>query len=75
MDKIEWLESMYTLHGKVEILYVVDGYQIQRTYDDSYVGEPIKADTLTDCIELAMAESWQPLTSSNINNYFDGENK
>lgn len=25
---LQWLESMHTLHGSVEILDVVDGYQI-----------------------------------------------
>lgn len=52
---LQWLESMHTLHGSVEILYVVDGYQIQRKFDDSEVGEPIKAKTLEDCIDIAIA--------------------
>ena len=66
MDKIEWLESMHTLHGAVEILYVVSGYQIQRTFDDSWVGDPITADSLSDAIEMAMAAGWVPLTIDNI---------
>ena len=59
---LQWLESMHTLHGSVEILYVVDGYQIQRKFDDSEVGEPIKAETLEDCIDIAIASGWKPLT-------------
>lgn len=73
MKHIEWLESMHTLHGAVEILYVVDGYQIQRTYDDTEIGVPIKAGTLTECIDIAIEEGWQPLTSRNINDYHVGE--
>lgn len=67
MDKIEWLESMHTLHGKVEILYVVCGYRIQRTFDDAEVGDPIEAPTLSEAIEVAMASGWKPLTMNNIN--------
>lgn len=59
---LQWLESMHTLHGSVEILYVVDGYQIQRMFDDSEVGDPIKAETLEDCIDIAIASGWRPLT-------------
>lgn len=66
MECIEWLESMHTLHGKVEILYVVSGYQIQRTFDDSDIGEPIIEKTLSDCIRRAIAENWTPLTMENI---------
>lgn len=66
MDKIEWLESMHTLHGAVEILYVVSGYQIQRTFDGSDVGEPITAETLAEAIDMAIAAGWEPLTMKNI---------
>ncbi|QAY00275.1 hypothetical protein KGB42_gp65 [Salmonella phage Seszw_1] len=63
---LQWLESMHTLHGSVEILYVVDGYQIQRKFDDSEVGEPIKAETLEDCIDTAIASGWKPLTMKDV---------
>lgn len=63
---LQWLESMHTLHGSVEILYVVDGYQIQRKFDDSEVGEPIKAQTLEDCIDIAIASGWNPLTMKDV---------
>lgn len=63
---LQWLESMHTLHGYVEILYVVDGYQIQRKFDDSEVGEPIKAQTLEDCIDIALASGWKPLTMKDV---------
>ncbi len=63
---LQCLESMHTLHGSVEILYVVDGYQIQRKFDDSEVGDPIKAKTLEDCIEIAIASGWKPLTMKDV---------
>lgn len=63
---LQWIESMHTLHGSVEILYVVDGYQIQRKFDDSEVGEPIKAKTLEDCIDIAIASGWKPLTMKDV---------
>lgn len=72
---LQWLESMHTLHGAVEILYVVDGYQIQRTYDDSHVGEPIKADNLAECIDIAMKNGWKPLTKEVMNEIWNGETK
>lgn len=67
--QIEWLESMHTLHGAVEILYVVDGFQIQRTFNSSDVGDPSKAETLIQAIDMAIAEGWEPLTMANIKNY------
>lgn len=67
MDKIEWLESMHTLHGAFEMLYVVSGYQIQRTFDGSCVGDPITAESLSEAIEIAIAAGWKPLTMNNIN--------
>lgn len=66
MDKIEWLESMHTLHGAIEILYVVSGYQIQRIFDGSDIGEPITAETLAEAIDMAIAAGWEPLTMKNI---------
>lgn len=72
MEYIEWLESMHTLHGKVEILYVVSGYQIQRTFDDSDIGEPIIEKTLSDCTQRAVAENWVPLTMENIGEHIKG---
>jgi len=34
---IDWLERQSTLHRQVDILYVVDGYQVTLMYD----GEPV----------------------------------
>jgi len=52
---LDWLEAKHTLHRAVEILYVVDGYEIALTYD----GEPLrgmrwKGNTLRDACIIAM---------------------
>lgn len=60
-DRLGWLESMHTLHGAVEILYVVDGYQLTLTCDDEPVGEPVHGATLNQAIDNAIAAGWKPL--------------
>ena len=70
MTQIEWLESMHTLHGSIEILYVVSGYQIKRTYYDCDFGEPITANTLSECIDLAIKDEWEPLTNDFMDNHY-----
>lgn len=57
-DRLEWLESMHTLHYSVSILYVVDGYQIQQCRYGEEIGDPIHGETLNDAIDLAMAAGW-----------------
>lgn len=61
-DRIQWLENMHTLHGAVEILYVVDGYQLTQTYDDSQIGEPVHSENLAGAIDKAIDAGWQPKT-------------
>jgi hypothetical protein len=61
MKHIEWLEMMHTLHGAVEILYVVDGYQLTRTYDGSEVGKPIHGKSLAIAIDNAIIAGWKPI--------------
>lgn len=60
--ELDWLESMHTLHGAVEILYVVDGYQLTLTYDGAQVGEPVRGATLDEAIDNAIAAGWKPLS-------------
>lgn len=57
LEILDWLERCHTLHRQIEILYVVDGYQVMATYD----GEPIYRSqwtgaTLREACSLAMAE-------------------
>lgn len=54
---IDWLERVSTLHQQVEILYVVDGYEVQLTYD----GEPIfgqkwRGETLREAFEKTLKQ-------------------
>jgi hypothetical protein len=52
---IDWLEAKHTLHQKVEILYVVDGYEVTLTWDDYPIpGEKWHGETLRDAITKAM---------------------
>lgn len=64
-DRIQWLEDMNTLHGAVEILYVVDGYQLMHTYDDSQVMREVHGNTLAQAIDNAINSGWQPLNRRN----------
>lgn len=47
--RLDWLESNYGLHREAEITYVVDGFQIEFTYDGNttdgkcYHGEDLRA--------------------------------
>jgi hypothetical protein len=52
--RVDWLEAKHTLHRGVEILYVVDGYEVQLTDDDEPVGSPYRGETLRDAIDAAM---------------------
>jgi hypothetical protein len=33
-DRLDWLEANHTLHKTVEILYVVDGYEVTLMHED-----------------------------------------
>ncbi len=32
-ERLDWLEEQFGLHHELEITYVVDGYEIEFTYD------------------------------------------
>lgn len=53
MTNIEWLESKLTLHTGVELLYVVDGYQVTVTAMDGRVAQDFQAETLDEAITKA----------------------
>lgn len=57
MDKIEWLESMNTLHNTVEMLYTVDGYLLTHTYDSSPIAT-MHGETLSEAIDKAINAGW-----------------
>lgn len=54
-ERLNWLEAMHSLHQSVEILYVVDGYEIQVTHDGNPEGKPVHGQTLRHAIDAAAA--------------------
>ncbi len=54
--RLTWLEDMHTLHKAVEILYVVDGYHVQRTHDSNPIGPEFFGITLREAIDAARTE-------------------
>lgn len=57
---IQWLEDMHTLHCAVETLYVVDGYEVSITLDDSPIHK-FHAETLREAYLAAMCAVPKPL--------------
>lgn len=56
-ERLDWLESKHTLHNGVDILYVVDGYTIQDTYDSNPNGLIYHGETLRQAIDNAIKET------------------
>lgn len=56
--RMQWLEDHLTLHKQVELLYVVDGYEVT-TMDDSKPGSErvYRGETLRDAIDAAIGQS------------------
>lgn len=55
VEQIEWLEQMNTLHRQVDILYVVDGYEVTVTWDDNAISDSFHGATVAEAISKAMA--------------------
>jgi len=56
MAALDWIEAMHTLHGSVEFLYVVDGYEVRITKDDGNSWTLLgSGPTLRDAIKEAIA--------------------
>lgn len=51
---LAWVENHTTLHKQVEILYVVDGYQVTITYDSELFLGPWHGETVLLAIQEAM---------------------
>lgn len=51
---VEWLQKVNTLHRQVDILYVVDGYEVTITWDDSPISEGFHGETVAKAIGKAM---------------------
>ena len=54
-DAIKWLEDNHTLHTSVEILYVVDGYEVTVMHEDGVtpISKTYHGDTLLSAIDRA----------------------
>lgn len=53
--RLDWLQAQHTLHRAVEVLYVVDGYELTVTYDGNPItGYRYHGDTLRAAIDLAI---------------------
>ena len=54
-DAIKWLEDNHTLHTSVEILYVVDGYEVTVMHEDGVtpISKTYHGDTLLTAIDRA----------------------
>lgn len=54
---IDWLEQQSTLHQQVEILYVVDGFQVMLTYDGFPItGKEWRGETLREAFAKALGK-------------------
>ena len=54
--RFEWLEANNTLHKSVEILYVVDGYEVQVMHEDGVteLSPPYRGATIRAAIDEAL---------------------
>ena len=55
-SRLKWLEDQNTLHQRVDILYVVDGYEVQVMHEDGVteLSEKHHGATLGEAIDAAM---------------------
>lgn len=54
-DQFAWLQKVSTLHRQVDILYVVDGYEVTVSWDDNPISEAFHGETVAEAISKAMA--------------------
>jgi hypothetical protein len=55
-ERMAWLEANNTLHWTVEMLYVVDGYEVRLCYDGEPVHGPFKGESLGAAVDKARAQ-------------------
>lgn len=52
---LDWLENQYGLHRELEITYVVDGYEVEFTYDGNPTdGKQYHGENLREALRKAM---------------------
>jgi hypothetical protein len=66
--RMEWLEGKSTLHTSVEILYVVDGYEVVVLHEDGVteVSPRFHGETLAAAIDKAIAHDAQSAASNGL---------
>ncbi len=52
---VAWMQKVSTLHRSIDILYVVDGYEVTILWDDHPISESFRGETLEQAIDKAMA--------------------
>lgn len=61
-ERLDWYQAQHTLHKFIEVLYVVDGYELNLMAEDGErVAATYKGETLRDAIDQAI-QSAQPKT-------------
>ena len=58
-EMLDWLEDNHSLHRSVDILYVVDGYEVSVTHDSTPLHVTVRGDNLRDAISKAMEVRFQ----------------
>lgn len=54
-ERLDWYQAQHTLHRSLEVLYVVDGYELSIMADDGdRVLATYKSETLRDAIDQAI---------------------
>jgi len=56
-ERLDWLESIHTLHMSVEFTYVVDGYEAQMQYDSNPLGPVFHSKTIREVIDKVITTS------------------
>lgn len=61
LERLDWYEAQHTLHKSLEVLYVVDGYELSLMAEDGdTVLATYKGNTLRDAIDQAIGAASQP---------------
>ena len=65
-ERLDWLEANHTLHKAVEILYVVDGYEVTLMHEDGYtvLSPAFHGADLREAIDKAIGHSADAVTST-----------
>ena len=65
-ERLDWLEANHTLHKSVEILYVVDGYEVTIVDEDGYtvLSPNFHGQNLREAIDKAIGHSADAVTST-----------